>query len=163
MPSRALRALVLIALVSVVGCGPFAEQPAPTPSLRSQSCRGATGLLRDFVDAFNSRDRDRLRVLLASNVHLVDDLQSGRRFESTDKGDVLKYIDARLRLGESFQEVTITPGKSSDVAGMVFTRSTLDSRLFGTAKVVTPAGMGQTGDCNLIAQLIMQSSDRRSP
>jgi hypothetical protein len=93
----------------------------------------------------------------------VHDLQAGRRFESKDKSEVLKYLDARLRLGESFQEVTITPGKTPDVAGIAFTRSTLDSTLFGTAKAVTPAGMGQTGNCNLIAELIMQSSDRRSP
>jgi len=120
-------------------------------------------LLQDFVDAFNSRERKRLDALLASNVHLVDDLQAGRRFESTDKSEVLKYMDARLRLGESLLEVTITPGKNPEVAGMTFTRSAPDSKLFGTAKAVTPAGMGQIGDCNLIAQLIMQSSDRRSP
>jgi hypothetical protein len=120
-------------------------------------------LLQDFVDAFNSRDRKHLDASLAFNVHLVDDLQAGRRFESKDKSEVLKYLDARLRLGESFLEVTITPGRSPDVAGMTFTRSTLDSKLSGTAKAVTPSGMGQTGDCNLIAQLIMQSSDRRSP
>jgi hypothetical protein len=74
MLSRAIRALVLIGLVCVVGCGPFVErQPAPTQSVRSPSCRGAAGLLQDFVDAFNSRDRKRLGALLASNVHLVDD------------------------------------------------------------------------------------------
>jgi hypothetical protein len=113
MLSRDLRALVLIALVCGVGCGPFVErQPAPTQSVLSPSCRGAAGLLQGFVDAFNSRDRKRLNASLASNVHLVDDLQAGRRFESTDKSEVLKYLDARLRLGESFLEVTITPGKS---------------------------------------------------
>lgn len=137
------------------------RSPSPVPS--AAKCPTAAEVFSDFVAAFNSGDRVRIRRLLAPSFHLADDLPE-RFFKSQQDDEVRAYLDARINLGEQFLNVKLEPGITPNVVGITFLRTTSDGRkLYGKGKAVTSQQQAPTTDCSHLSELIMFGRPEQTP
>jgi hypothetical protein len=144
----------VIALPILVGCSEPSARSTTSAHATISPCPTAAQVLGDFIAAFNSGDTRGVADLVGATVQVTDDLPE-RNFDSSERQEVLNYLNARIALGERFLDVIITPGIQTNVAGISYARMTSDGRkLFGKGKAVTSVTDSEhVTDCRHISAL----------
>lgn len=128
---------------------------SPTSPQGHVSCPRAADVLGTLLDSFNAGDVNGVRNSLMPDVQVSDDLP-GARYDSLGQqnGAAAKYLLERMKAGERFNDITITPGSSPDVAGVSMTRTVTTTTLYVKGKAVSSLVYP---DCVVLARLVMVS------
>ncbi|MDQ6880269.1 MAG: hypothetical protein M3082_21705 [Candidatus Dormibacteraeota bacterium] len=120
------------------------------------SCPRAADVLAILLDSFNAGDVNGVRNSLMPDVYVSDDLPGAPRYDSLGRpnGAGEAYLLERMKAGERFNDITITPGSSPDVAGVSMTRTETTTTLYVKGKAVTSLVYP---DCVALATLVLVS------